>query len=96
MAEKKCYAMEIISDSIENFNEEMDYIYSSLKCNKGFVGIHIDKSQPIWRNIALFDNPKDRNLCYKRINDKFGYEKPRAALILEVAMVDEKYLIKSH
>ena len=92
--EIKCYVLEIISQNIDNFKEEMEYIIISLKCNKGFVGIYTDSSHWIWRHFALFKDLESRNDCYKRINEHFGEEKPRAAIVLESCYVDKKCIDK--
>lgn len=83
--EIECYALHVLSTNIE----ELEYISLSFKCNKDFVGIHLDKT---YGTIALFKSAKGRNYCYNRITNKFGEEKPRVAIIIPTAMIDERYV----
>lgn len=92
MSEIKCYGLEVIAENIDDFEKEMHYITTSFTCNNGFIGVHIDKSKPTWRSIALFTSPKTRNDCYDRINKHYDGKKPRVALVIPICYVDTKYL----
>lgn len=87
----KCYGLEVITENIENFKDEMEYITNSFKSNRGFIGVYIDKSTPDWKSIALFKTPKLRNECYMRINTHYDALKPRVALVIPVAEIDDQY-----
>lgn len=92
MSEIKCYALELVSSNLEDMQSEMDYITTSFKCNNGFIGVHIDRSKPMWRHLALFTTPKARNDCYNRIINRYGKDKPRVAIVIPICYVDTKYL----
>lgn len=90
----KAYALEVIKNNIENFNEEMEYMRISFQCNKGFIGINVDTHSPDLRVFALFETPKARNECYNRINNHYKGNKPRVAIVIESCEIDDKYVNK--